>query len=437
MGHDRGVRSSYHVRIAQKTDNWGMKGKRILLGVTGGIAAYKSADLVRRLRERGAEVQVVMTAGAREFVTPATFQALSGRTVRSELWDPAAEAAMSHIELARWADLLLVAPASADFIARIAHGMADDLLSTIALATSAPIAIAPAMNHLMWSNAATQANVAVLQQRGVRVLGPGVGDQACGETGAGRMLEPLDIVSLGVSMLRQEGPLSGQRVIVTAGPTRECIDPVRFVSNRSSGKMGFAVAQALQEAGAEVVLVSGPVSLATPFGVRRLDVESSEQMHAAVLRELPGTAIFVGTAAVADYRPIQCAAQKIKKTADTLALEMTRTVDILAQVSASNPRPFVVGFAAETNSVEQHARAKLMAKNLDMIAANEVGHTKAFDCNDNALLVLWRGGGRVELPTATKAEIAHALTGLIVERFLEQARQPRQVHDAAPAALTN
>jgi phosphopantothenoylcysteine decarboxylase/phosphopantothenate--cysteine ligase len=409
-----------------------MKGKRILLGVTGGIAAYKSADLVRRLRERGAEVQVVMTAGAREFVTPTTFQALSGRTVRSELWDAAAEAAMSHIELARWADLLLVAPASADFIARISHGMADDLLSTIALATSAPIAIAPAMNHLMWSNAATQANMALLQQRGVRVLGPGVGDQACGETGPGRMLEPLEIVALAVPLMRQKGPLMGQRVIVTAGPTRECIDPVRFVSNRSSGKMGFAVAQALQEAGAEVVLVTGPVSLATPFGVRRLDVESSDQMHATVQRELPGTAIFVGTAAVADYRPVQCAAQKIKKTADTLGLEMTRTVDILAQVSASNPRPFVVGFAAETNSVEQHARAKLMAKNLDMIAANEVGHTKAFDCDDNALLVLWRGGGRVELPTASKAELAHALTGLIVERFLEHSREPRQAHDAAP-----
>jgi phosphopantothenoylcysteine decarboxylase/phosphopantothenate--cysteine ligase len=406
-----------------------MKGKRILLGVTGGIAAYKSAELVRRLREPGAEVQVVMTAGAREFVTPTTFQALSGRTVRTDLWDAAAEAAMGHIELARWADLLLVAPASADFIARLSHGLADDLLSTLALATAAPIAVAPAMNHLMWSNAATQANVSLLQQRGVRVLGPAVGEQACGETGPGRMLEPLDIVAAVAPLLRPEGPLSGQRVIVTAGPTRECIDPVRFVSNRSSGKMGFAVAQALQEAGAEVVLVSGPVSLATPFGVRRVDVESSEQMHATVVRELPGTAIFVGTAAVADYRPVQCAAQKIKKTSDTLELELTRTVDILAHVSASIPRPFVVGFAAETNSVEQHARAKLMAKNLDMIAANEVGHTKAFDCDDNALLVLWRGGGRLELPTASKPELAQALTALIVEHYRQQTRDTR---DSAP-----
>ncbi|HEV7986288.1 MAG TPA: bifunctional phosphopantothenoylcysteine decarboxylase/phosphopantothenate--cysteine ligase CoaBC, partial [Steroidobacteraceae bacterium] len=330
-----------------------MKGKRILLGVTGGIAAYKSADLVRRLREHGAQVQVVMTAGAREFVTPTTFQALSGRPVRSDLWDAAHEAAMGHIELARWAELLLVAPASADFLARLAHGLADDLLSTLALATSAPIAVAPAMNHLMWSNAATQANVALLQQRGVRVFGPGVGDQACGETGAGRMLEPLEIAAAIAPLLRQDGPLSGQRVLVTAGPTRECIDPVRFVSNRSSGKMGFALAQALQQAGAEVVLVSGPVQLTTPFGVQRVDVESAEQMFTAVQRELPGTSIFIGTAAVADYRPAQCATQKIKKTSESIGLEMTRTADILAHVSASTPRPFVVGFAAETHSVEQ------------------------------------------------------------------------------------
>lgn len=408
-----------------------MKGKRILLGVTGGIAAYKSADLVRRLRERGAQVQVVMTEGAQKFVTPTTFQALSGRTVRTDLWDAAHEAAMGHIELARWAELLLVAPASADFLARLAHGLADDLLSTLALATAAPIAVAPAMNQLMWGNAATQANVALLTQRGVRVLGPGVGDQACGETGPGRMLEPLEIAALIAPLLRHEGPLQGHRVLVTAGPTRECIDPVRFVSNRSSGKMGFAVAQALQEVGAEVVLVSGPVSLPTPFGVRRIDVESCEQMYAAVQRELPGTAIFIGTAAVADYRPTQCAPQKIKKTGESLQLELTRTVDILAHVSASTPRPFVVGFAAETHAVEHHARAKLLAKNLDLIAANEVGHSKAFDCDHNALLVLWRGGGRIELPSASKCELAHALTGLIVERFQEQLRE--RLDKSAPA----
>jgi phosphopantothenoylcysteine decarboxylase/phosphopantothenate--cysteine ligase len=408
-----------------------MKGKRILLGVTGGIAAYKSADLVRRLREQGAEVQVVMTAGARQFVTAATFQALSGRSVRSELWDPAHEAAMGHIELARWADLLLVAPATADFLARLTHGLADDLLSTLALATTAPIVVAPAMNQQMWSNAATQANVALLQQRGVQLLGPGIGEQACGETGAGRMLEPLEITAAIASLLRPRGPLSGQRVLITAGPTRECIDPVRFVSNRSSGKMGFAVAQAMQEAGAEVVLVSGPVSLTTPLGVRRVDVESAEQMLDAVQRELANTAIFVGTAAVADYRPTQCAAQKIKKTSDSLDIAMTRTTDILASVSASNPRPFVVGFAAETNSVEQHARAKLLAKNLDMIAANEVGHAKAFDCDHNALLVLWRGGGRAELPDSNKHDLARALTDVIIERFREQSQaQPAHAGSA-------
>jgi phosphopantothenoylcysteine decarboxylase/phosphopantothenate--cysteine ligase len=410
-----------------------MKGKRILLGVTGGIAAYKSADLVRRLGERGAQVQVVMTAAAREFITPMTFQALSSRPVRTDLWDPAHEAAMGHIELARWADLVLVAPASANVLARLAHGLADDLLSTLALATAAPIAVAPAMNQLMWSNAATAANVALLQQRGIRVLGPGVGDQACGETGPGRMLEPLEIVNLIGPLLRQDGPLTGQRVIVTAGPTRECIDPVRFVSNRSSGKMGFAMAQALEEAGAEVVLVSGPVSLPTPFGVRRVDVESCEQMYAAVERELPGTTIFVGTAAVADYRPLQCAPQKIKKTSDTLDLELTRTVDILAHVSASTPRPFVVGFAAETHSVEQHARAKLLAKNLDLIAANEVGHTKAFDSDCNALLVLARGGARIELPSASKSELAKALTGVIIERFRERSREGATAAPVAPA----
>jgi phosphopantothenoylcysteine decarboxylase/phosphopantothenate--cysteine ligase len=395
-----------------------MEGKRILLGVTGGIAAYKSADLVRRLIERGADVQVVMTAAAREFVTPTTFQAVSGKPVRTDLWDAAAEAAMGHIELARWADLVLVAPATADFLARLTHGLADDLLTTLCLVTTAPIVLAPAMNHRMWLNAATKANVELLVARGTRLLGPAVGAQACGEHGPGRMLEPIDIASKVDLMFSHRGPLQGHRVLVTAGPTRECIDPVRFVSNRSSGKMGFAMAQALQDAGASVTLVSGPVSLPTPAGVHRIDVESCEQMYLAVQRELPGTAIFVGTAAVADYRPIVCADQKIKKKAETLSLELTRTTDILSHVSASAQRPFVVGFAAETNAVEQHARGKLLAKNLDMIAANEVGHTKAFDCDENSLLVLWRDG-RVELPSSNKRELAHALTGVIVERYLE------------------
>ncbi len=396
-----------------------MEGKRILLGVSGGIAAYKSAELVRRLVEGGAVVQVVMTAGARQFITPITLQALSGRAVRTDLWDPAAEAAMGHIELARWAELVLVAPATADFLARLAHGLADDLLSTLCLASAAPLVVAPAMNQQMWQHPATQTNVELLAQRGVRILGPGVGSQACGEIGPGRMLEPGEIAELVAPLLPGERPLAGRRVLITAGPTRECIDPVRFLSNRSSGKMGFAVAQAMREAGAEVVLVSGPVSLPTPPGVRRIDVESGQQMYDAVQRELAGTAIFVGTAAVADYRPTRCADHKIKKSQETMPLELTRTVDILAQVSASNPRPFVVGFAAETDAVEQHAGAKLLAKNLDVIAANEVGHSKAFDCEENALVVLWRGG-RIELPAAPKRQLARALTALVIERYLEQ-----------------
>jgi len=391
-----------------------MQSKRILLGVTGGIAAYKSPDLVRRLRERGAEVQVVMTAAAREFVTSTTFQAVSGRPVRSDLWDAAAEAAMGHIELARWAEVVLVAPASADFLARIATGQANDLLATLCLATQAPIAVAPAMNHLMWENPATRANVATLAARGVHVLGPAAGDQACGEVGEGRMLEPLDLAERLGALLRTDGALAGRRVLITAGPTRECIDPVRFISNRSSGKMGFATAQAAREAGAEVVLVSGPVSLTTPPGVRRIDVESAADMLNAVLRELPNTDVFISTAAVADYRPVRAAQQKIKKTAETLELPMQRTVDVLATVAAGAERPFVVGFAAETESVEQNARAKLLKKNLDMIAANEVGHDKVFDCEDNQLIVLSRNA-RHELGRAGKLTLARGLVALIAQ----------------------
>jgi len=395
-----------------------MQGKRILLGVTGGIAAYKSPDLVRRLREQGAEVQVVMTAAAREFVTAATFQAVSGRTVRTDLWDAAAEAAMGHIELARWAQLVLIAPASADFLARLATGQADDLLSTLCLATEAPIAVAPAMNRVMWANAATRANVATLRQRNVHVLGPAEGDQACGEIGAGRMLEPLELAGrASIMLLGGGGPLQGRRVLITAGPTRERIDPVRFISNRSSGKMGFAVAQAAREAGAEVVLVCGPVSLPTPVAVRRIDVESAADMLNAVLGEVEGVDIFISTAAVADYRPANAAEQKIKKTSDRMDLSMERTADVLATVAARPNRPFVVGFAAETESVEQHARGKLLKKNLDMIAANEVGHDKAFDCEDNELIVLWRAGRR-DLARASKATLARQLVALIAESYL-------------------
>jgi phosphopantothenoylcysteine decarboxylase / phosphopantothenate---cysteine ligase len=402
-----------------------MQGKRILLGVTGGIAAYKSPDLVRRLRERGAEVQVVMTAAAREFVTPTTFQAVSGRTVRTDLWDAAAEAAMGHIELARWADAVLIAPATADFLARLAGGRADDLLATLCLATEAPIAVAPAMNHVMWANAATRANVAELGARGVLVLGPAAGDQACGEVGEGRMLEPLELAEHLSALLAAGGELAGRRVLVTAGPTRERMDPVRFISNRSSGKMGFAVAQAARAAGAEVVLVSGPVSLPTPPGVRRIDVESAADMLAAVLGELAGTHVFISTAAVADYRPASAAAQKIKKTSDTLEVVMERTPDVLATVAARPDRPFVVGFAAETESVEQNARTKLMKKNLDMIAANEVGDDKAFDCEENQLFVLARGA-RYELGRAGKLTLARGLVALIARELAARAERSQR-----------
>ena len=403
-----------------------MQGKRILLGVTGGIAAYKSAELVRRLRERGADVQVVMTAAAREFVGALTFQALSGRPVRTDLWDSAAEAAMGHIELARWAEVVLVAPATADFLARLAQGRADDLLATLCLASAAPIAVAPAMNRLMWANAATVANIERLRARGVQVLGPAAGAQACGEVGEGRMLEPNELAEQLDALLPAAGPLRGRRVLITAGPTRERIDPVRFISNRSSGKMGFAVAQAAREAGAEVVLVSGPVALPTPAGVRRVDVESAEAMYAAVEAEVAGADIFISTAAVADYRPAHPSGQKIKKTNERLQLEMERTIDVLASVAARPNRPFVVGFAAETEAVEHNARAKLVRKNLDMIAANEVSHTKGFDCEDNHLIVLWREARR-DLGAGPKIALARALVQLIATSYAEAREAPGTV----------
>ena len=319
---------------------------RVLLGVTGGIAAYKSAELTRRLKDRGADVQVVMTAGAQHFITPQTFQALSGRPVRTDLWDATAEAAMGHIELARWPNRIVVAPASADFIARLAHGLAGDLLTTLCLATDVPITVVPAMNRLMWANPATQANVATLRQRGIAILGPAAGEQACGETGPGRMVEPHEIVEalFAAAPGPASGALQGRKVVVTAGPTRERIDPVRFITNRSSGKMGFAVAEAARDAGADVVIVSGPVNVPTPHGIKRVNVETAEQMLAAVRAELHDTDIFIGSAAVSDYRAREIAEHKIKKTSDELVLHLSRTPDILATVAAGAPRPFVVGF---------------------------------------------------------------------------------------------
>lgn len=389
--------------------------RKILLGVTGGIAAYKSPDLVRRLKEQGAAVQVVMTRGAREFITEQTFQAVSGLPVRSDLWDHAAEAAMGHIELARWADEILIAPATADFIAQLAHGLAGDLLSTLCLATRAPIAIVPAMNQAMWANPATQANVALLKQRGVRVLGPAVGEQACGDVGAGRMLEPLELVAL-MQPSSRSNLLAGIKAVVTAGPTRERIDPVRFITNRSSGKMGFAVAEALYAAGAEVVLVSGPVNLPTPLGVERINVECAAEMLSAVQAQIDNTQVFVATAAVSDYRAATVACEKIKKTNTVLTLDLARTPDILATIGNSNKPPFLVGFAAETENVERNALAKLSGKHLDMIAANKVGDGLAFDKDDNALTVYWHGGQR-ELCLCSKRDLAAQLVDLIAERY--------------------
>ena len=394
-----------------------LNGKRILVGVTGGIAAYKSADLVRRLGEAGAEVRVVMTRGAQAFITPLTLQAVSGHPVHTELLDPAAEAGMGHIELARWADQVLVAPASAHFLAKLTHGLADDLLSTLCLATEAPIAAAPAMNTRMWSNMATQANVRILTERGVRLLGPGAGDLACGETGPGRMLEPLELVAALVA--GDTDVLDGLRVLMTAGPTREAIDPVRFLSNRSSGKMGYAVAAAAARAGARVVLVSGPVALASPPGVERIEVESAAQMHQAVVERLDGCDIFIGAAAVADYRPAEVTAQKIKKDQAELSIGLLRTEDILGTVAAREARPFTVGFAAETERVAEYARQKLENKGLDLIAANQVGPGRGFETDHNALTVIWADGA-CELPSADKTRLAEHLISLIAERFHAQ-----------------
>ncbi len=391
-----------------------MAGKRIIVGITGGIAAYKVAVLVRALRKEGHEVRVVMTRAGAAFVTPLTFQALSGHPVATELMDADAEAAMGHIELARWADQVIVAPASADFLARLAHGMADDLLTALCLATEAPIALAPAMNHRMWSNPATQDNVARLRARGIGIWGPAEGAQACGERGPGRMLEPEDIAArLGGG----EGVLTGVRALVTAGPTREALDPVRFLGNRSSGKMGYAVAAALAGEGARVTLVTGPVSLAAPVGVEAVPVESAEAMRRAVMARVEGCDLFVAAAAVADYRPAEPAARKIKKSSERLRIELVRNPDILAEV-ASRPRPpFCVGFAAETEEVAHHAEEKRRAKGIHMIAANRVGGAEGgFESERNALTLLWEGG-RLELPMMPKETLARQLVKQIAERY--------------------
>ena len=407
-----------------------LQGQRILLCVGGGIAAYKALELVRRLRDAGAAVQVAMTAGAQRFVTALSFQALSGHPARTSLWDEGAEQAMGHLELARWADRIVVAPATADLLARLAHGQADDLVTTLCLASTAPLAVAPAMNHRMWQHPATVANMALLRSRGVQVIGPEDGPLAEGESGPGRLSEPDAIVAAlatGVAPAAAGGPglLQGLKVVVSAGPTYEDLDPVRYLGNRSSGKMGFAVAAAAARQGAQVVLVAGPVHLGTPPGVQRVDVRSAAQMRQAVAAALPAD-VYIGAAAVADYTPRTYSSNKIKKTGagQALAVDLVRTVDILAEVAdrADAGLKLVVGFAAETDNVAQYARQKLVAKRLDLIVANRVGVAgSGFESDDNAMTAYWPGGER-DFPPAPKLALAEGLVELVAQRLKADAR---------------
>ena len=392
----------------------------VVLGITGGIAAYKTPELVRRLRDRGAEVQIVMTASAEEFVTPTALQAVSGRPIRTNLWDKEAEASMSHIELARWADIVLIAPATAEIMARLAGGAAPDLLTTLCLATEAPLAIAPAMNRVMWSNPAVQANRKTLEERGVRILGPGDGSQACGETGAGRMLDP-DVIAEIVcdsqdATISGGQALQGKAVLITAGPTREAIDPVRYISNHSSGKMGYAMAAAAFEQGAKVIIVSGPVSIAVPRGVDVHNVRTAEEMYRETHDHIDGVDIFIAAAAVSDYRPVNVRDQKIKKDADSMRIDLVRSPDILASVAQLEGAPFTVGFAAETEKVREYALGKLDKKKLDMIVANRVGEDCGFGYDDNAVEVFWNGGEQAFGKTS-KIELARQIVILIAARY--------------------
>ncbi|WP_083260172.1 bifunctional phosphopantothenoylcysteine decarboxylase/phosphopantothenate--cysteine ligase CoaBC [Marinobacter sp. X15-166B] len=395
-----------------------MAQQSILLGITGGIAAYKSAELVRLLKKAGHQVRVVMTAGAEAFVRPMTFQALSGEAVRTSLLDPEAELGMGHIELAKWADTILVAPASADFIARLAHGMADDLLTTVCSATEAPIVLAPAMNQAMWRNGRTQRNIGLLQaDPQISIWGPDAGEQACGDTGPGRMLEPEELFAR-LTGGANRGALAGRRVVITAGPTREAIDPVRYITNHSSGKMGYALAEAAREAGAAVELISGPVSLSAPFGVRVRPVVTAADMLATSMAAVDtGCDIFIASAAVADYRPATCAGQKIKKSADDMTLALTRNPDTLATVAARPDAPFTVGFAAETNDVARYAIAKMQQKHLRMIIANDVSQPGlGFNSDDNAVTAFWADGQQT-FAAAAKRELAGHLIDLIAAQY--------------------
>ena len=405
--------------------------RRVLLGVTGGIAAYKSADLVRRLRDAGAEVRVVMSHGALAFITPLTFQAVSGNPVHTELLDEAAEAGMGHIELARWADQVLVAPATANFIARLAHGLADDLLSTICLATAAPVALAPAMNQQMWSNPATRANCELLEQRGIDLIGPASGAQACGETGPGRMVEPSELVK--ALAARRKSVLAGMHVLVTAGPTCEDIDPVRFIASRSSGRMGFAIAQAARDAGARVSLVAGPVTLETPQGVERTDVRSALEMRDVALKLAVSADVFISVAAVADYRPARPAAQKLKKGLPRQKVELVANPDIVSEVAALEDGPLTVGFAAETEKLKEHALEKLSRKRLDMIAANRVGQAgSGFESDQNEILLLTPSGEQ-NLGKGSKRKLAQLLIEAVASRLKDADIESRSDKNNRPA----
>ncbi len=405
--------------------------RRVLLGVTGGIAAYKSVDLVRRLRDAGAEVRVVMSHGALAFITPLTFQAVSGNPVHTTLLDEAAEAGMGHIELARWADQVLVAPATANFIARLAHGLADDLLSTICLATAAPVALAPAMNQQMWSNPATRANCELLEQRGMDLIGPASGAQACGETGPGRMVEPSELVK--VLAASRESVLAGMHVLVTAGPTYEDIDPVRFIANRSSGRMGFAIAQAARDAGARVSLLAGPVALETPQGVERTDVRSALEMRDVALKLAVSADVFISVAAVADYRPARPAVQKLKKGLPRQKVELVANPDIVSEVAALEGGPLTVGFAAETEKLKEHALEKLSLKRLDMIAANRVGQAgSGFESNQNEILLLTPSGEQ-NLGKGSKRKLAQLLIEAVASRLKDADIESRSDKNNRPA----
>jgi len=394
-----------------------LQDKKILLGITGGIAAYKTPELVRRLKDHGADVRVVMTEGAKAFITPLTLQAVSGNHVSDSLLDSQAELAMGHIELAKWADLVIIAPATADIIARITAGMANDLLSTLCLATSAPIAIAPAMNQQMWHAKATQANIETLKQWGLHIWGPGAGEQACGDVGLGRMLDVAELVTLSSDFFAEKY-LQGQHWVITAGPTREAIDPVRYISNHSSGKMGYAIAHAALRAGAKVTLISGPVNISAPIGSNLIQVTSAEEMHQHAIEYAPQSTIFVACAAVADYRVAEIANEKIKKTNENMQISLVKNHDIVADVAKLTKKPFIVGFAAETQNVEHYARGKLMRKNLDLIAANDVAKAgQGFNSDDNAL-TLYSAIDKIELPLANKQIIAKQLVSLVNQHYL-------------------